>query len=127
MPPISTRTESENKLTVHRLSGPVSTIEVVDTLNQYYHSKQITQHVLWDLSEADLSDIGADDLLDIINTVKKYGSYRTGGKTALVGPHDLAFGLGRQFSIIGAALNKPFTTRVFRDYDQAIIWLMKGQ
>jgi len=59
--------------------------------------------------------------------VQKLGFSRQGGKTAVVAPKDLVYGLARMFQIMSDTDDFPFETRVFRSYEEAEQWLLEKE
>ena len=59
----------------------------------------------------------------IANYVTWFKESREGGKTAIVSPRDLEFGIGRMFDTFGEIKNVKFEIRVFRNLPAAREWL----
>ena len=88
-----------------------------------YYSGAVTECILWDFSEADLSELTNDELRQIVLEVRKRSIDRTGGKTALVFQRDLDFGIGRVFGSFSEIEDMPFEYRSFRNITEAKKWI----
>ena len=110
-------------LTCQLVEGRINLDEIIETLIKFYESDP-TKNVLWDYRDAVLDNFSVDDIHIIVDRIEPYAESRTGGKTAVVAPNDLAFGLSRAFEMIGDRL--PFEIEVFRTLSDAIKWLSKN-
>ena len=79
--------------------------------------------VLWDFSNCDVTSLLSVDLPSFIDVAKEYVHLRVNGKSALVGPSDLAFGLGRMQATLADLENYPIPVHIFRSVDEALAWL----
>lgn len=113
-----------NDLTHFTLSGKVDTTEVKQAIEAFY-SGQVTKRVLWDLTDSDVSELSKPEVESIASTPRAAQQQRQLGKTALVAPEDLAYGLSRMYQALTHLENLPFETQVFRDKDEAMNWLLE--
>ncbi|HUL29981.1 MAG TPA: hypothetical protein VLZ03_05950 [Thermodesulfobacteriota bacterium] len=121
--PIETTRDQERNLTVHVVTGPVSEQEMYGTLEEFY-KREPTALLLWDLSKADLSWVTPNMLQRFVRKAVKLGARRRGGRTAVVAPEDLQYGLGRMTEAFVESESAPFSFHVFRSRQDALSWLM---
>ena len=85
-----------------------------------------TKNVLWDLTMAELEHLLPKDVQSIGKTPRKFTEERKGGRTAIVAPSDLAFGLARMYEFTADPAEVPVTIQVFRSVQEADQWLQEG-
>jgi hypothetical protein len=122
MPDVRIEVNPEADLTTHTVTGNITTDEIISILEEFY--RHPTKFLLWNLSQADLSNITGDDLRHILEVSNTLCKHRKHGKTAILAPSDLPFGLGRQYAILGELYDNPVHIESFRSYDMAIAWLL---
>jgi len=120
---IKKKIDHEKNLTVYTVEGKVLGEEYEMTIRDFYEQGPITKNVLWDLSDAQLGHLESTDVLNISQTPRPFLSVREGGKTAIVAPADLAFGLARMYEANSTNEKSPFATSIFRAGDEALRWL----
>lgn len=113
----------EENLTIYSVQGAISGVDVKNAITEFYDHGPVTKYVLWDVSQADLENISAEDVQQIGSVPRKSLEPRKGGKTAIVAPDDLAFGLSRMYQNTSLSEPLPFETQVFRDLETARNWL----
>ena len=59
----------------------------------------------------------------IILTAKKYSGSRKEGKTAIVGPKEIDYGLGRMYQTFSELEGLPYEYMVFKELEEAKDWL----
>lgn len=116
-------TNLKGGLTTYTVEGSVTSDEIVSTIRNFYEKGPVTRDVLWDVSQADLLGVDADDIRRISQVPLQSPDRRKGGKTAIVAPADLAYGLSRMYQSSSKTQELPFTVKVFRDTDKAKEWL----
>jgi hypothetical protein len=109
-------------LTIIEVSGRVTLEELIDEISSFYRS-EYTANLIWEFSNADVSEMQSDHLRQIICHAQKFVDLRQNGKTALVMPGSLAFGLGRMYEILAEIEDLPRTLAVVRDIREAMAWL----
>ena len=119
---IETLIDYQLDLTVHTVSGNLTSQELLDKLETYYQGRP-TQLILWDFMNATWSGITADELQELMRKAKKYS--RKGGKTALVFSADIDFGIGRMVETYGELERYDYEFSSFRDMRDAEKWLCK--
>ncbi len=117
-----TRDESKD-ITIHVVIGSVSEEEMYDVLDDFY-TRGPTKHLLWDMSQAKVGEVASGALKDFVHRSAKLGVQRKGGRTAIIAPQDIQFGLGRMAEVFAEISSAPFKVRAFRARQQALEWLM---
>lgn len=120
MAEIQTSIDYPLDLTVHIVSGDLTTREILDKLENYSQG-DTTKRILWDLSNATWASITGDDLKETVKKAKKYS--RKGGKTAWVFSEDVDFGIGRMLQILGEIEEYDYVFGTFRNMEDAMKWL----
>jgi hypothetical protein len=115
-------TDEERNLTVQTCTGRVSPREIKDAIEAVYAGEP-TLNQLWDMTEADVEDVQTENLRAFARLVSEHGHGRRGGKTAIVSPVDLAFGLSRMYSAMADINEQQILVRVFRSLDEANAWI----
>ena len=77
--------------------------------------------VIWDLRNATLAGFSNEEILRIRDIVRDSKTVRKPGKSALVFPDDVDFGLGRMYE--AQAQDLYIKTRVFRTMEEALHWI----
>ena len=109
-------------LTVHDVTGSASEMQMYDAIEKFYQEEP-TALLLWDMSQADVSHVTPDILRNFAKKSAILGVNRQGGRTAVVAPKDLQYGLARMSEVFLEAESAPFSFRVFRTRDEALQWL----
>ena len=109
-------------LTIIGFSGKVTVDEIVDAIEDYYRG-DITTNLIWDYTSADLTVITSDQLQHISSVAQSYAPLRKGGKTAIVMPDELGFGIGRMYEIFNEMNEVPIEYHIFKRIDEAMDWL----
>lgn len=123
--PITIESFPDQDLTVFTASGPLTYPEQMEVLQKFYRQGP-TRHVIWDFSAVTGSRISSDQLAEIISFLKKHSMMRQGGKTALVAPSDLDYGLSRMGVKLAEVDGVPVTLESFRTIAAARAWI-KGK
>lgn len=123
MKTIIKRLEPENDLTLFIVVGELTTGELTNTIREFYDGS-ITRNVIWDLERSDLSQINSQDVHQVAALSVDYANRRPSGKTAIVGPDDLTFGLARMYELNKNSSDLPFETQSFRSIDDAYAWIL---
>ena len=116
----------DKRVTVFKIKGRMNSDQIVEEITRFYENN-FTEHTLWDLTEADLKHITTNEVQKIANHSKEYGHLRKNGRTALVMPSSLAFGLGRMYDSITQVISHPVKHGVFRNFKDAISWIGVGK
>ena len=119
---ITTTVDKSLKLTIHRCRGKVTVAEIQSIIEEFY-KQGTTLNVFWDLSEADLSRVTIAEIEQLAKAVNAVAHSRTGGKTAIISPVDISFGLSRVYQAFSEMGKSETEIRVFRGEDEALEWL----
>ena len=122
MPQIQTSFDQDRNLTILTLTGPVAAADLVGALRDFY-AGPCTARALWDFTGSDLHGAKMVDLAAVLAAAKTLAPRRAGGKTALVMPSDLGFGLARMYDSMAEIKNHPVDHGVFRNREDALHWL----
>lgn len=114
--------DRDRQLTKVNISGKVTVDQITSFLENYY-TQDPTLLLLWDFSEADVSELSSEALRTILSVASKYIELRKKGKTALVLPSDYAFGMGRMYESFAEVYEHPAEHRAFRTAEEAMRWL----
>jgi len=120
MAEIETSIDYQLDLTVHTVSGNLTSQEIQDKLEIYYQGRP-TQLILWDFMNATWSGITTDELQELVRKAKKYS--REGGKTAFVLSTDIDFGIGRMIETYAELEKYDYEFYNFRNRRDAEKWL----
>ena len=123
---IETTVDEKQNLTIHKCSGDLTEQEILDTVHSFYGGDP-TLLTLWDFSNASVDNISSETVRNIFTLIQRIGPRRQGGKTAVVVPEDLAYGMARMFQIMSDTNDFPFKIKVFRYYGEASQWLLEKE
>ena len=119
---IETTYDLPKDLTIIKAVGKMKPDDFHEWTARYY-AGTVTLHSLWDLTQADLSDISTDDIrYDALQT-KYLAIRRKGGKTAIVAGNAFEYGLSRMLETFYDLQEMPFDVQAFRTIDHARDWL----
>ena len=113
----------DEHLTVHNVKGLVSEEGMHDALEMFY-KEDPTPLLLWDMSQSDVRNVTPAILLNFAKRSAKLGASRQGGRTAVVAPEDLQYGLARISEVFLETESSPHSFFVFRTREKALQWLM---
>ena len=118
--------DGSNTRTIITVRGTVAPDDVISALDAFYGSVG-TPHLVWDFSNADLAMSEAERLplalSRIIERAKSYAHRREGGRTAIVLPDVVGFGIGRMYEIMSEVKSHSIAHGVFKSLDEAVKWL----
>jgi len=100
------------------IEGHISVDMMIDTVKHEYAT--VSKLVLWDVSEADLSDFTSGEMTRIASAAKQYSIHE---KTAFVGESPFLFGMMRMYEAHSEMQGVPLAMSVFRDRSEACKWL----
>ena len=121
--PITSKIMPSQDLTIFTAEGEISFSEASESISNYNTSNnpRPTKNILWDLRNASLASLTPYQVTCLADLSAKYSELRYGGKTAIVAPHDINFGIARVFE--AETMDVPREFIVFRDWDQALRWM----
>ena len=123
---IQKQVDSQKDLTVYTVLGKVSAGQVRRAILKFYED-DITMKVLWDLSKSDVSSLTTTEIQGVAFTSRKLANMRKGGKTAIVAPENITYGLSRKYELLTNTQNLPFETQAFRTTEEAYQWLLEPE
>lgn len=116
------KTAISGELTMQKIIGTLTLNELLDSISEFYAGKP-TQNIVWDLTDASLRRLKFEDLERLAAFAIQFSPLRAGGKTAIVAPGDLGYGLGRIVDSLAESRNTPVATYTFRQAGDAAKWL----
>ncbi len=116
------KTVISGEVTMRKIVGVVTADELLNAVLDAY-AGHITKDVVWDLSTGSVGQLTSDDLRAIADLVRTHAYTRVGGKTAIVAPADLEYGISRMLSTFGELIDLPLDTQVFRTLSEAAKWI----
>ena len=119
---IETKYDLTKALTIIKAVGKMKADDFHEWTANYYTGK-VTSLALWDLTEADLSEIQTEDLRHDAEHTKALAEVRKGGKTAIVSANSLEYGLSRMLETFYDMEEVPFEIQVFHTINEAMEWL----
>ncbi|GAB6095826.1 hypothetical protein JCM14469_20790 [Desulfatiferula olefinivorans] len=119
---IDTRLDKDNDLKIHHVHGPVDGDDIIDAIRRDLDGLR-TSKVIWDFSDADMERFNIEKMRQVLAVGKVLAEARQSGKTAIVVPQDLSFGMGRMYETMTEIESFATTNRSFRSLDAAKDWL----
>lgn len=109
-------------LTINIASGTIRAKDIISWISEYY-SGAATKQILWDFTDADLSELSSEDISRIIQVIRTSSDFKKGGKAAFVFGHEQELMPdNRTGSMLEHELVE-FECRSFESIDEAKIWL----
>ena len=119
---ISDQVDILRDLTVHTCSGAVTGEDLLCAVKALYDDGPTLKH-LWDMTNAEVSSVDGPKLRQIADFAKSSAPSGVGGRTAIVAPSNLAFGLGRMYEAFARSAGIKTEVRVFRSLGEGRDWL----
>jgi len=110
-------------VTVKKVIGALTVDEWLREMDNFYLGRHVTKNVILDLSRGSLKHVTYDNLRIITDHVRTYAHTRTGGKTAIVAPTDVDYGISRMFNALTEIEDIAFYTQTFRNFSEAAKWV----
>lgn len=110
------------ELTVFKCTGKVLSTDIEESITAFYAGRP-TRHVMWDISDAEISELSATDVRRIAEQTKRVAHSRPGGKTAIVSAADMPFGLARMYQAFAELAEQNSHVEVFRSTEEALAWI----
>ena len=109
------------------VTGETSRSEIADGIADCFSDQPDRfPDVIWDFADADLSRLTTDDVMDLVSISESYRDRRPlQGKTAIVAPTDLVYGLGRMYKTLSNRGDSG-RIRVVRCREDALSWIGSG-
>jgi hypothetical protein len=121
---ISDATKNHTKFTVE---GSITITDVLNAIKNFYEGDTVTKNVLWDLTNGKAKDIRSSELENIVTLRKGFAHLRNGGKTAILAPADIEFGMSRMVELMTHFKEETIETRVFRTMEDSYHWLLEAE
>ncbi|MGD8367067.1 MAG: hypothetical protein PVG78_05460 [Desulfobacterales bacterium] len=119
---ISLSYEKARDLTRFVAEGELTYEDQMAALRTFYEQGP-SANVLWDFRRISGSRITSEGVEGIVAFLKSHKGKRINGKTALVAPTDLDFGLSRIGEAYAACSDLAWEIRAFRSMAEAIAWI----
>lgn len=116
----------DESLTILTVRGIPTSEDVIHAFEAFVEN-DVTLNLLWDFTDADLSLLNNNDIIQIIVIAKSSAHLRKKGRTAIVGRRDFTFGLSRMYETLSEIQKHPIQHHVFRNIDEAITWLKSDE
>lgn len=120
---IERRHYPELDLVAHSVVGELDPEEFRRAVEALYEMQPVPKLSLWDLRDASLRQVTADRIRSVQARLSSRVRGREGGRTAVVVPTDLDFGVARQYLAYSDDLELPFEQNAFRTMEDAFRWL----
>ena len=119
---VETQIDSSASFTLHTAHGVMTKKDILTIVDNYYQGT-VTQCILWNFVEAELTQISSEDVRVLASLTKTYCKARPGGKTALVFARLVDYGIGRMFQILSEMSDENVEFMPFSDMASAREWL----
>jgi hypothetical protein len=117
------KTTVSGDVTVKKVIGALTVDEWLRDVDDFYLGHHVTKHLVLDLSRGSLVHLTHDDIRIITDRVRMHAPARPGGKTAIVAPTDLEYGICRMFDIFVEMADVPLDRQTFRTLKEAAKWI----
>ncbi|MBW2536485.1 MAG: STAS/SEC14 domain-containing protein [Deltaproteobacteria bacterium] len=124
--PIARSVIRDTDTTVLTVSGEVTPDEMKRAIEQFWEAEHVTLDVIWDYSAASMARLQGTDLGDLVDVGLRYPDRlreRAGGRTAIIAPSDVAYGMMRISETLSEMAGYTFEVRVFRSREAGEAWL----
>lgn len=121
---IETTYDLPRDLTIAKAAGKMIAHDFYEWIVDYY-AGTVTQLMVWDLTDADMSNIDIKDILKNVTYIKQAaGNLRTSGKTAVVADDDwIAIALSRYQQLFLEMSDIGIEMKTFHHMGEAMEWL----
>ncbi|MEJ2543866.1 MAG: hypothetical protein P8Y99_07340 [Calditrichaceae bacterium] len=112
----------ELDLTINSCYKKVLISDIYEVINKFYNGVP-TKNVIWDFSNANVSEIKPSEIQILAEQVKGMAHSRQGGKTSIIAPLDITFGLSRMYQIFSDISHPIDNISVFKTLPEAMEWI----
>ena len=119
---VTSTADPERNLTIVTCAGQITAKEIMETIESFYANSP-SLSVMWDFTEADLSRLTADEVRMVASDVKRLAHSREGGKTAIVSPSELSYGMVRMYQAFAEIYEQTAVVEAFRSRLEADRWI----
>lgn len=125
--PVSIHIGPSKHLATFVATGDLNYHDIREALEVFYKGENsyLTMWALWDLREARAQGVSGQEVEAVAALVRQYQKVRRGGKTAIVSPNDLEYGLARMLSAVAQDLS--ISVMAFRSIEEAHQWLYPNE
>ena len=117
-------TQISGDLTIRKVIGNLTIDELMNDVKEFY-AGQPTKLVLLDLSAGSIATLTAEELRSVARFIQDHANVQIGGKTAIVAPDDLNYGVARMYVAFSEFRSLPFPVHLFRKLSDALDCLRK--
>ena len=114
--------DKSKNLSVFIVNGNVTWPEIKETTAHYYAAHP-TPDVIWDMTNAQLSELDAEGIKQAAQDIKKAASARKGGRTVFVISGDTEMLFVKLYCTICETIDSPITYHIVETRDEALKWL----
>lgn len=119
---VSVKIIKEQDLTVFFVVGELKHVEQMEAIKSFYEGEP-TSKTIWDFSACQGSRGNQNDIQKILSYAISMKDRRLPGKTAILAPADVDFGLARMTGALSEIAESPWEVRAFRTLEEAVEWL----
>ncbi len=114
--------DQQHDITLVRIQGPVDIDEVIRSIDASFE-EQVTRHVIWDVRQADISQLGLADLRLLSKNTEKWDTSRTDPTGIAVVKAGAGYALARLYAAVNNASHRPVAYHICLSLEQALAWL----
>jgi len=124
---IKIKIDKANQIRISTITGIFTLKDILKKLKEIYSDPELVNlpNSLWDIREADLSSFTAEQIQTLSEFVAGTWGKDNNKKTAIAAGQDFIYGMSRMYAQT-LEFKTSNTTMVFKEYDEALIWLTKG-
>ena len=119
---ITSTADTKGNLTTYTCTGKITASEIKEAVRSFYENSP-SLNVIWDLTDADVSHLTANEVQALAIGVKRLAHSREGGKTAIVSPSEVSYGIVRMYQIFAEIFVHISQIEAFRSKLEAERWI----
>ena len=112
-------TQISGDLTIRKVIGDLTIDEMLDDVKKFF-AGQPTKFFLLDLSAGSIATLSAEEIRTVARFVHDHAHVQIGGKTIIVAPDDLNYGVARMYLAFSESRSPPFPVCLFRKLSDAL-------
>lgn len=122
--PITLEIDVERNLVVRTVSAPVAFEDFADAIQEHLDHPDFRpgMHVLWDIRDVESRPWTSQMAKQMADYAGSLSEKRGVGRFAIIASSDLAYGLSRQYQVIGQDIAPEIG--VFRTMEEALEWIL---
>lgn len=124
--PIMSAVDEVTGIFIHKVVGTLTHDDVLTAQRAFYLDDQIDHRrpVLWDAREIEVASLVTfNEMARMAKGANEFAERMAGGRTAILTATAASFGMGRMYETLASSL--PREISVFREYEEAIGWLLE--